>query len=539
MDTAKDPSEITITVVPGGVDQTTLATRSQALVADAVSRGHLAGDYRLVGHDFPVGTKGSEAPRRLRAHLYDYSRDATVVVDGDLAGTGPARVSTSGTQPVPSVGEFVDAVQVLLKDPELGGPLSEGRLRPYRPMPPVVATQSAGGDSQRTVAVGLLPLDDGVTHEIVGVNMASHDVVRFAAKAPDRSRATETTCGPPQRPDTQPPVERGTPGEYQVTISQGDSELWRFLAIRPAASSGTKGSGIELRNVAYRGKTVLRQAHVPILNVRYDDDKCGPYRDWQWQEGWFHADGDDVAPGFRRCPTAAKTILDTGEDGGNFPGVALYTDGDETVLVSEMEAGWYRYISQWRFHTDGTIRPRFGFAAASNSCVCNLHHHHVYWRFDFDIATPEHNCVQEFNDPPLDGDSQAWQTLRFETRRQKDPARQRRWAVKNVRSGEAYVLTPGPDDGAADDFGVGDLWALQHRDGEIDDGVTDIQADGETVKAHLDRFVDGRAAIDDADVVVWYSAHFSHDIHEEGREVGHIVGPELAPSDWNTSKGPT
>jgi len=38
----------------------------------------------------------------------------------------------------------------------------------------------------------------------------------------------------------------------------------------------------------------------------------------------------------------------------------VYVQGQEVVLVSEMEAGWYRYVSQWRLHTDGTIRPRFG-----------------------------------------------------------------------------------------------------------------------------------------------------------------------------------
>jgi hypothetical protein len=88
-------------------------------------------------------------------------------------------------------------------------------------------------------------------------------------------------------------------------------------------------------------------------------------------EGWLHADGEDVAPGFRRCAAPARTILDSGEDGGNFPGVALYSEGEETVLVAEMEAGWYRYVSKWRFHADGTIRPRFGFAAVADSCVCN------------------------------------------------------------------------------------------------------------------------------------------------------------------------
>ena len=114
--------------------------------------------------------------------------------------------------------------------------------------------------------------------------------------------------------------------------------LWRLVVVRPAASSGEVGSGVELRAVSYRGTRVLRRAHVPILNVRYDGNACGPYRDWQNEEGRFKAQGAAVAPGFRLCPQPATTVLDTGDDQGNFAGVAIYVDGDEVVLVSELEA---------------------------------------------------------------------------------------------------------------------------------------------------------------------------------------------------------
>jgi hypothetical protein len=34
-------------------------------------------------------------------------------------------------------------------------------------------------------------------------------------------------------------------------------------------------------------------------------------------------------------------------------------------------------------------------------------------------------------------------------------------------------------------------------------------------------------------VVVWYGAHFSHDIaHEEPGEFGHVVGPDLRRVKW-------
>jgi Cu2+-containing amine oxidase len=76
--------------------------------------------------------------------------------------------------------------------------------------------------------------------------------------------------------------------------------------------------------------------------------------------------------------TPAQTILDSGTDAGNFQDVAIYVQELEVVLVSEVQAGWYRYIGEWRFHVDGTIRQRFGFSGVLNSCVCNRHHHHLY-----------------------------------------------------------------------------------------------------------------------------------------------------------------
>jgi Copper amine oxidase, enzyme domain len=472
-------------------------------------------------------------PDRYQATIYDYTNNRVVLATGNLDDIrGSMELSEAGHQPLPNREEFDEAVEILLEDEDLGPAIREQRLVPYPPMPPLIEAELPDGRLERTLAVGLLPREREARHEIVGANMIHRTVARFHDRAPERAVAAAATCGLPNA--DQDPTRRGIAGQFQVTISQPDrSPLWSFLVIRPSASSGTNASGVELQNVRYRGKLVLFQAHAPILNVQYDRDACGPFRDWLFQESWIRADGTNVAPGIRRSQTPAQTILESGSDSGNFRGVAIYRQAQETVVVSELQAGWYRYVSRWRFHDDGTIRPRFGFSAVEDSCVCNVHHHHVYWRFDFDIGTRENNVVREFNSPPIFPPDN-WHTHRFEATRRRRPDLSRRWQIRNTQTGDAYNLIPGPDDGVADIFGRGDVWILRFNEGQIDDGISAAPSQrGESqanAPAQIGRFVNGES-VAGQDVVVWYAAHFTHDVHEdeENGHAGHIVGPVLRP----------
>jgi hypothetical protein len=324
-------------------------------------------------------------------------------------------------------------------------------------------------------------------------------------------------------------------------VWQGDDLLWDFVVVRPSASSGVNGSGVELRLVDYQGVRVLHRAHVPILNVAYDglDGGCGPtYRDWLNQESCFEADGDEPVAGFRVCAAAARTILERGEGGGGFRGVALWLEGDELVVASQLEAGWYRYLSEWRLHRDGTIRPRMGFAAVRNPCTCEPHTHHAYWRLDFDITGAGLNLVQEHNSPTLPGQLAPWHTIRYEVQRPRDPAHQRRWRVRTVRSAHGYAVVPGPDDGTADAFGAGDVWVLAYHPEELDDGEG-FTTDPTRSRAHLDWFVTGEL-VEREDVVLWYGAHFRHAPGEGADDAPHRVGPDLEPFNWKpqSERGP-
>ena len=63
----------------------------------------------------------------------------------------------------------------------------------------------------------------------------------------------------------------------------------------------------------YQGKMVLSRANAPILNVQYERNACGPFRDWSWQEGMFDAPGTDVAPGIRMCTSRLVLSSITGQ----------------------------------------------------------------------------------------------------------------------------------------------------------------------------------------------------------------------------------
>jgi hypothetical protein len=70
---------------------------------------------------------------------------------------------------------------------------------------------------------------------------------------------------------------------------------------------------------------------------------------------------------------------------------------------------------------------------------------------------------------------------------------------------------------------------LCYRGTEIDDGVTAV---GPPYEARIDTWVNGEP-INGTDVVVWYGAHFTHNIAgEEPGHFGHIVGPDLKRVKW-------
>lgn len=447
--------------------------------------------------------------------VFNYQEDRHYEISGPVNMSTLPQITEAFADTPATTDEFDDAVKVLMRDPEFGQQLKENSLKTYEPMPTTSRfTNPKKRRGTRLINVGVMSTSQPKLNEIVGVDLYRKKVIRFPLRAPPGSVAVEDTCGLPDA--NQRPTRKGTQGSAKVEIKRGNDILWTFTVVRPAASSGRDGSGLEIRDLHYRLRKVLTRAHTPILNVQYEGDKCGPFRDWTYSENAFTAYGFEKAPGILVSGYSPTTIFDNQIDQGNFQGIAIFVGSEKVTLITELSAGWYRYVSKFELHNDGTIKPFFEFSAVENSCVCFSHNHHVYWRLDFDIGEGG-NSVQVSN-------GQSFRPIDTETTHTKGPDH-RSWRVINPQQGFGYDLVPGPNDGASDSYSIADVWLLRFSNNQIDDSqVKDSTAAG------LNSFVNG-GALTGTDVVLWYSGHFIHS-HGPAETTPSIVGPTLSPVSW-------
>jgi hypothetical protein len=507
------------------VDRHALADLGEQVLAHPGIRTELTGSPRVVKVE--VLDKEPADHARFEAFVDDPETGRAVRVTGRFGSPHDATVESTARRPLPTRAEFDRAVAAVLGDARVAATVDGAEVTPYRPMPPHADRQLPDGTVERIVTVGLRTKAGTIRHRIVGVRERDGTVLTELDGVPAPS---EHDCEPAE-PDDSCDFAAGGPAQIRLRVIKGSTTLWDLVVVRPRDSSGTNGSGVELRSVDFRGRRVLGRAHTPILNVQYGDEGvglgCGPtYRDWLNQEACFTAEGTEPSgAGFRLCSAPPQTILESGTDAGNFRGVAIWYSDGELRLVSELSAGWYRYVSDWRLHDDGRIQPRFGFAATANPCTCAAHTHHAYWRLDFDILGEGNDVVDEHNDPTAVDPATAHRVVR-EVRRPRDPARHRYWRIHEATTDVGYDLIPGPNDGTSDGYGGGDVWILNYHGTELDDGQgSDV--DPALTRAHLHRFVTGES-VQRKNIVMWYAGHFLHDeSHPTGQP--HIAGPELRP----------
>ncbi len=502
---AAEPAPVAENIVraePFGPDQAAFDAAIAYVTRSSAVRKNLVGSRnRLISFQpIQIESKSGEPrqpPFRFRAVFYDYSRNRDVIAESRFDRSEPVKISFSNDQLPPNDEEFSAAVDIVKKDRDLGPGLNSRSQAVYPPMPPVLYPYDAKDKVERTVFVGLRSTDGSNQNEIVGVNMISGKVIRYPSKAPRTAKAAPQGCGLASSGGSNG---RAIAGSARITISKpvGNAEqveLWDFIVNRPSSSSGTDGSGIELTDIKYKGKLMLKRLHIPVLNVQYVFG-CGPFRDWQYAESDFTtpAGSADLAPGIRFCPSPATTIVENRSDAGNYRGIAVYNQNGATVLVTEMAAGWYRYLNEYQFLNDGTIKPRFGFGSITSSCVCIQRTHHTYWRMDFDVISPFNRVYQVNASGPPVLESTEYTTLR---------SAGMSWIIQDTTTGYSVTLTPNANDGTAldDAFGKSDLWLLTYKPfpTEISDSPVDPSID-------LSSYLNDEST-DNTDIVIWYATH--------------------------------
>jgi hypothetical protein len=328
---------------------------------------------------------------------------------------------------------------------------------------------------------------------------------------------------------------------------------WTLQVVRPcltqATTAGGRGGGLEIDNATYNGKLVFSKAHTPIVAVKYEQDFCGPYRDWQFQESRF--DCTNVT-GAGRCDGPAKTNCDMsdGNDTGSFCGVSVDDQGTKLVLTTNVQAGWYRYILKWIFYPDGTFHPEAYFGAVSDPCVNNPHVHLVYWRLDLDIEASMPNLFEEHNlvKKPTSSNStnanapdatfwETWDNMFLEASRNKQNDGSRWWRVRNTSTNRGYLIYP-PEklkNKNADEVlfvpQISDFWVLNYSNSNQEE--TDDSGTGTRYWGHLNNFLNDTISSDvpnpNVDRVMWFSAAVLHQYEASAPECHKANGPWFKP----------
>jgi hypothetical protein len=291
------------------------------------------------------------------------------------------------------------------------------------------------------------------------------------------------------------------------------------------SSSGIDGSGLELRDVFYKRRPVLRRAGIPLLSVDYDRGGCGSYRDWQHGLMNFEVDGAFGPPGSRyvEAATSPRTMCDhPGKDAGNFEGVAAEKTPEQLVLTTQLQSGPYRYTQKWTFRLDGSIDARIAFTSLVDPCNVKPHNHHAYWRLEFDIGGNGKDHAEEAR-PQGSGTALQWSRFLTETSRRNDPVRGGDWRVLSSSGQRGYEVVSAQENGVADSWAVADFWVLKFHPEELDDGGARQGVGGSAVQ--LDRYLNGES-VNGASLVLWVHAMDRH----EGSGRCRFVGPLLRPT---------
>ena len=311
------------------------------------------------------------------------------------------------------------------------------------------------------------------------------------------------------------PVCNAAANETKVSWPNATNPTWEMCWLRPIHSVGAEGSGLELRNVHFRGLLVMKRSHAPILFAEYRNvNTC--YRDWKDVEASMLVEpivrnvlgtpvnfssttscdiSGSATASFGLCPFAqpGRTAADCNNGGvaiENLPADSGFR------ITSQYEASWYKYTSRYSFMPNGDINVEFGFGNSDGTLNNRTHWHHNYWRFDFDIDGANRDQIS------LNGTKLTTEFASLRINRQL-------YSVMDNGGQFGYEINPSSNDMLfpANESGRNlhtvDIIGTRHRANEYTDrGSTNNLSDCQMLSGNL---ANGES-IDDTDVVLYYRA---------------------------------
>ncbi len=243
--------------------------------------------------------------------------------------------------------------------------------------------------------------------------------------------------------------------------------------------------------------------------------------------------------------------------------------GRELVVAAAYPNGNYTYITEYVFRMDGGIDvlagstgttlnrgiaangelDQYGGTVVNNIAAPN-HQHFFDFRIDFDVDGPANRLVEEniqsvpssFGNAFVSKDT----VIGTEGFRDSSPATDRRWVIESTNHDNAlgdptgYELEPGEITHPYSDpnweplkhaaFAQHALWVTQYREGEAH-AVGAYPNQGKAGDG-LPTYVADHASVDGKDLVVWYTASFTHDTRVEDYPVmdKEVIGFSIVPN---------
>lgn len=275
---------------------------------------------------------------------------------------------------------------------------------------------------------------------------------------------------------------------------------WEFTYDNPTPDGDLRYDGLTLRNVTRDGLHILAQASLPVMNVYYAGNECGPFSDRL-------GGGNTEAPKWREFTVGNVNWLEIGV---------------------EAQIGAY-FIYQSYYFSDTGLMDMHLF---SGGIQCPIYHEHLpFLRLDFDIGD-DRQLNDQIRRMTIAGE--IIEDSEFDLPASAATAHQ--WRVIDAGTGDYVSISF--DDGAYDaqidgptlpesnydkNFVYGRLYKLNEEIWAPVDGNLNLAA-SRTLPGNELENIDGANG---GDPVLWYTAYMPHDPDTEVAELWHSTGIRL------------